>query len=83
MSGIDTISTTPDRSPYGKVKKNKKTSHTVLSALRSAQTQGRHYVFQVVRRRNPSSAEGTKGWKALMGNHSSLSLGVSPIYFLF
>ena len=27
-------------------KKNKKTSHTVLSALRSTQTQGRHCVFQ-------------------------------------
>ena len=47
MSGIDTISTTPDPEHLmGKWQKNKKTSHTVLSAFRLAQTQGRHYVFQ-------------------------------------
>ena len=47
MSGIDTISTTPDAEHLmGKWQNNKKTSHTVLSALRSAQTQGRHCVFQ-------------------------------------
>ena len=47
MSGIDSISTTPDPEHLmGKCPKNKKTSHTVLSALRSAQTQGRHCVYQ-------------------------------------
>ena len=30
---------------------------------------------KVVRRRKPSSAEGTKGWRALGGYHSTLSLG--------
>ena len=39
--------------------------------------------FKVVRRRKPSGAEGTKGWRARMGNHSYLSLGVSPdIFFI-
>ena len=39
--------------------------------------------FKVVRRRKPSSAGGTKGWRARMGNHSPLSLGVSPdIFFI-
>ena len=37
--------------------------------------------FKVVRRRKPSSAEGTKGWRARMGNHSTLSLGGLPRYF--
>ena len=47
MSGIDTISTTPDPEHLiGKWQKNMKTSQTVLSALRSAQAQGRHCVFQ-------------------------------------
>ena len=47
MSVIDTISTTPDpKHLMGKWQKNKKTSHTVLSAVRSAQTEGRHCVFQ-------------------------------------
>ena len=47
MSGIDIISTTPDPEHLmGKLQKNKKTSHIVLSALRSAQTQGRRRVFQ-------------------------------------
>ena len=47
MSGIDTVSTTPDTEHLmGKGQKNKKTSHTVLSALRSAQTQSRHCVFK-------------------------------------
>ena len=44
--------------------------------------------FKVVRRRKPSSAEGTKGWRALEGYHSTLSLGLplhpppSPEIFL-
>ena len=47
MSGIDTIRTTPNPEHLmGKRQKNKNTSHTVLSALRSAQPQGRHCVFQ-------------------------------------
>ena len=47
MSGTDTISTTPDPEHLmGKWQKNKKTSHTVLNALRTTQTQGRRRVFQ-------------------------------------
>ena len=81
LSGIDTIITTPDPEHLmGKRQKNKKkTAHTVLSALRSAQTQAVTVYFKVVLRRKPSSAEGTKGRRTRMGiNHSILSLGVSP-----
>ena len=46
MSGIDTISTTPDPEHLMGKWQYKKTSHTVLIALRSAQTQGRRRVFQ-------------------------------------
>ena len=38
--------------------------------------------FKVVRRRKPSSPK-AEMWRARMGNHSTLSLGVSPdIFFL-
>ena len=37
--------------------------------------------FKVVRRRKPSSAEGTKGWRALEGYNSTLSLGAHPPRF--
>ena len=37
--------------------------------------------FKVVRRRKPSGSEGTKGWRALMGNQSTLSLGGLPRFF--
>ena len=74
MSGIDTISITPDPEHLMGKWQKKKTSHTE-APWGSAQTQGRRRVFQMVRRRKPSSAEGTKGWRELEGYHFSLSLG--------
>ena len=38
--------------------------------------------FKVIRRRKPSSAEGTKGWRALQGYHSPLSLAPPPREFV-
>ena len=56
--------------------------HTVLSTLRSAQTRAVAVYFKVARRSIPSTAEGTKGWRARMGNHSTLSLGGLTRYFV-